>query len=135
MKTKQARVLGTLLLLMTIDAIGCDGAGSASAPLDAEKFTNAYKQSPSKYKDKELTIKGRVERIDEDHGKEREWVSLVPGAEFGNDIKCTFPKENRKSIQDLKSNDVVIIKGKCAGLGPNRSILIENCSLVKWDRP
>jgi hypothetical protein len=134
MKTKQCHVPGTLFLLVAVGAIGCDGEGSTSAPLDAEEFAKAYSESPGKYKEKMLTIKGRVTRAwgpppDE---REREAVFLVSGKEsfFGGDIMCEFPKSNRKPIQNLKNNDVVIIKGKCGGMGANGSILMENCSLV-----
>jgi hypothetical protein len=135
----------TAFLLLLVVSFGCSSQGDTHSPLDAEEFAKSYGDSPSKYKGKVLTIRGRVIGeivpvfVDDkdakppvEEEKEKPQILLEGTAPGMNELRilCEIAKDSQKDTKKIKSSQQVTIRGTCGGRsGP--AILMENCTIVK----
>jgi len=139
---------GGAALYYVLSQGGVDVRQAFGLPMPVEEFASAYTESPGEYKGKDVTIKGHVPPLfyegdpvmtpfpgSPDAGKPiPKQVMVRKNLRFSSwtgTVRCEFPKDGRKALQELEEGELVTVKGTCRGKAPDGTILIENCSLVK----
>lgn len=102
-------------------------------PIEASLVGWSYKNNRIKadewLKNKVFWITGEIKKVDRD----REGIAYVSldTEEFLQDLKCYFAPTHDKALGELKTGQIVVIKGYCTGVDNWGDIIIGGCYLKK----
>lgn len=106
-----------------------------SAPELRVEYNNNEVSADMKYKDKIITVEGRILEIAKtSDGKQLE-IQLITESYgrntsvYGSKVSCFFSLDNQNAISNLSKSDLVSIKGICKGIEYSQ-IEFESCILV-----
>lgn len=103
----------------------------ANISISSTELFNIYDKNEikgdSKYKGKELIVKGEVESVGRDLTN-KIYISLE-GDGFIRHVQCFFNEEFIDEVSEVESGSVIEVRGVCRGMFMN--VLIDRCEIVR----